>query len=120
MNDDRDADANDQQAQNEQDSLESEQSEAADDLDATHTWEPAKNVGTEEEAVLVAGFLNSYGIPAQVESLHASEFPADFGHLGEVHVMVPAERLDEARQLLAQNDAEAERTRPAEEGAEGE
>jgi hypothetical protein len=115
MSDDNDAYANDQNNQDNQNDL----NVGDDDLDATHTWEPATIVGTDEEAALVAGFLSNNGIPTQVESLHASEFPADFGRLGEVHVMVPAERLDEARQLLAQNEAEAERSRPAE-GAEGE
>ena len=74
--------------------------------DASTDWRAATIVGTDEDAALIAGFLNSNGIPAQVESLHASEFPADFGRLGEVHVMVPAERLDEALQLLAQSEAE--------------
>jgi len=65
-------------------------------------WKTAKIVGTDEEAALVAGFLQSNEIPAQVESLHVSEFPTDFA---EVHVMVPAERLAEAEELLAQSDA---------------
>lgn len=75
--------------------------------DASLGWEAVKIVGTEEDAALITGFLNSNGIEAQVESLLASEFPTDFGRLGEVHVMVPAGRLDEARQLLAQSEAEA-------------
>jgi hypothetical protein len=70
-------------------------------------WQAAKIVGTEEEGALVVGFLNSNGIEAQVESLHSSEFPADIGRLGEVHVMVPAEQLAEAQKLLAQSDADA-------------
>ena len=69
-------------------------------------WKAAKIVGTEEEATLAVGFLNSNGIEAQVESLHSSELPTDFGRLGEVHIMVPADRLDEAQQLLEQADAE--------------
>ena len=81
------------------------------DEDST-AWQAAKIVGTEEEASLVVGFLNSNGIEAQVESLHASEFPTDFGHLGEVHVMVPAEQLAEAQQLLAQSETDAA-ARPA-------
>jgi len=80
-------------------------------------WKTAKIVGTEEEASLVIGFLNNNGIEAQAESLHASELPVDFGHLGEVHVMVPAEQLAEAQQLLEKIDAET--AVPAAEG-EGE
>ncbi len=63
-------------------------------------WEIVKIVGTEEEATIVVGFLNSSGIPAEVESLLASELPADFGHLGEVRVRVPAERAAEAKEAL--------------------
>jgi len=52
----------------------------------------------------VAGFLNSSGIPAEVESLHVEELPVNVGALGEVRVMVPADRLDEARSLLEATD----------------
>jgi hypothetical protein len=75
---------------------------ADDDVDA---WKAAKIVGTEEEATLAVGFLNSNGIEAQVESLHASEFPADLGRLGEVHIMVPPDQLAEAQRLLEQAEA---------------
>jgi len=73
--------------------------------DATADWQTVEVVGTEEEAALVAGFLNNNGIEAQVESLFSSEFPTDFGALGEVHVMVRAGQLAEAQQLLAESDA---------------
>src|SRR5262249_48423856 len=46
-------------------------------------WKAAKVVGTDEDAALIVGFLNNNGIEAQAESLHASEFPTDFGPLGE-------------------------------------
>lgn len=79
-------------------------------------WQTAKIVGTEEEAALVAGFLNNNGIEAQVESLHASEFPTDFGSLGEVHIMVHSGQLAEAQRLLAESDAAAETDGGADEG----
>jgi hypothetical protein len=63
-------------------------------------WEIAKIVGTEEEASVVVGFLQSSGIPAEVESLLAQEFPVNFGDLGEVRIRVPADRLQEAQALL--------------------
>jgi DNA-binding transcriptional regulator WhiA len=80
----------------------------------TGNWETAKIVGTDEEAALVAGFLNSNGIEAEVESLHASEFPTDFGRLGEVRVKVRAASLAEAQQLLEQSETEAAAARSAE------
>ncbi len=55
-------------------------------------WEIVKIVGTEEEATVVVGFLQSSGIEAEVESLHASEFPTEVGDLATVRIRVPAER----------------------------
>jgi hypothetical protein len=63
-------------------------------------WEIVKIVGTDTEAAVLVGFLNTSGIPAEAESLHASEFPTDLGRLGEVRVRVPAERAQEALALL--------------------
>jgi hypothetical protein len=67
-------------------------------------WEIVKIVGTEEEATVVVGFLQSSGIEAVVESLHASEFPTDIGDLANVNIRVPPERADEAKALLNQRE----------------
>ena len=67
-------------------------------------WEIVKIVGTEEEATIVVGFLQSSGIESEAESLRASEFPADIGELANVNIRVPAERADEARALLNQRE----------------
>ena len=67
-------------------------------------WEIVKIVGTEEEATIVVGFLQSSGIESEVESLRASEFPADIGELANVNIRVPAERAEEARALLNQRE----------------
>jgi hypothetical protein len=67
-------------------------------------WEIIKIVGTEEEASIVVGFLQSSGIESEAESLHASEFPADIGDLANVNIRVPAERAEEARALLNQRE----------------
>jgi hypothetical protein len=67
-------------------------------------WEIIKVVGTEEEAAIVVGFLQSNGIEAVEESLHASEFPADIGDLANVNIRVPAERAEEAKALLNQRE----------------
>lgn len=68
------------------------------------SWDVVKIVGTEEEAVLVVGFLQNSGIEAAHESLLATEFPADFGRLGEVRVRVPVERAAEAMALLNERE----------------
>jgi len=63
-------------------------------------WEVVKVVGTPEEATIVVGFLNSSGIEAEAESLHASEFPTDLGELAEIRIRVPPEQAQEATDLL--------------------
>jgi hypothetical protein len=68
-------------------------------------WAIVRVVESNEEAILVAGFLDSNGIPAEVESLHVEELPVNLGGLGEVRVRVPADRLAEAQALLDASDA---------------
>lgn len=62
-------------------------------------WAIVKVVGTDEEAAVVVGFLESNGIPAEVDSLQSSEFPLG-DSVDEVRVRVPAERAGEAAALL--------------------
>jgi len=69
-------------------------------------WEIVRTVGTDEEATLIRGFLESEGIAAQVESLVFHQEPVTFGRLGEVRVRVPAAQSEEARRLLAGLDAD--------------
>lgn len=65
-------------------------------------WEIVETVGTEAEAALIAGFLESRGLSAQVESLLFHQEPVTFGRLGEVRVRVPAADAELARRLLAE------------------
>ena len=79
-------------------------------------WEIVETVGTEEEASLIAGFLEAEGIPATVESLLFHQEPVNFGTLGEVRVRVRKEDLERAVELLeAREEAPVE---PAEESEE--
>jgi hypothetical protein len=74
-------------------------------------WQTVTTVGTDEEAALVAGCLEAAGIRAEIESLLFHQEPVNFGRLGEVRVHVPAERLAEARAVLAEalpGDADGE------------
>jgi hypothetical protein len=68
-------------------------------------WAIVRTVGTDEEAELIAGYLRSCEVPAEVESLLFHQEPVTFGRLGEVRVRVPAERRTEAERLLAERDA---------------
>ena len=65
-------------------------------------WEIVETVGTEAEAALIAGFLESRGLSAQIESLLFHQEPVTFGRLGEVRVRVPAADAGLARRLLAE------------------
>jgi len=67
-------------------------------------WEIVETVGTEEEAALVAGFLEAEGIASQVESLLFHQEPATFGKLGEVRILVAAADLERARQLIEERE----------------
>jgi len=68
----------------------------------SEAWEVCDVVGTEEEAVLIAGFLRSRGMDVNLESLVFHAEPVTFGRLGEVRVLVPAAQSGEARKLLSQ------------------
>jgi hypothetical protein len=80
-------------------------------------WEVVAAVDNEEEAELMAGFLESAGVPSAVESSHSHEFPVTVGSLAVVRVEVPSDRLEEARRLLAEREAQPP---PAEEAGEAE
>ncbi len=80
-------------------------------------WVEVAAVAQEEEASLIAGLFESEDIPCEVEGPSASPWPENLGSLGLSRVMVPAERAQEARALLARR-GRAYRERPP--GDEGE
>ncbi|HSM51779.1 MAG TPA: hypothetical protein VLA75_10280 [Thermoanaerobaculia bacterium] len=67
-------------------------------------WKTVEVLGAEEEAVLVAGFLENQGIPTRTESRRFTQAPVDFGGLSEIEVQVPSDRLAEAEALLASRE----------------
>lgn len=68
-------------------------------------WEVVAAVDNEEEAELMVGYLEGAGVPSAMESSHSHGFPFTVGSLAVVRVEVPAERLEEARRLLAEREA---------------
>ena len=70
-------------------------------------WDIVETVGTEEEASLVAGFLEAEGIASQVESLLFHQEPATFGKLGEVRILVHVKDLERARRLIEERESGA-------------
>ena len=69
-------------------------------------WVPAASVGDDETATLMAGFLEAQDIPAVVEGPSTTPFPEDLGAFGMSRVMVPPDRVEEARRLLAEREQE--------------
>ncbi len=63
-------------------------------------WEIVDTVGTEQEALLIAGFLESRDVPVRIESLSFRQEPVTFGALAQVRLRVPPAYVAEARRLL--------------------
>ena len=63
-------------------------------------WIQVAAVGDDEEARLIAGFLQAQGIPSEVEGATNTAFPEDLGAFGLSRVMVPPERAEEAQRLI--------------------
>jgi len=83
-------------------------------------WVEVAGVGQDEEAQLIAGLLQSEGIPCEVEGPSMTPFPEDLGAFGSTRVMVPPERAEEARALIAGRQREFEASGGAEEDPEPE
>jgi hypothetical protein len=82
-------------------------------------WEVVSTLGTEEEASLVAGFLESRGVRTSVESLLFHQEPVNFGGMSEVRVLVPEAEAGRALELLEElpeSGGGAGETGPGEEG----
>lgn len=72
------------------------------------TWVEIASIGTEDEAALLAGFLDAEGIPAQVEDVKFNMEPINFGAMGEIRIYVPREHEQRAQQLLRERNQEYE------------
>ena len=68
-------------------------------------WVEVASVGNDDEATLIAGFLESQDISCEVEGPSGgTPWPENLGAFGMSRVMVPPERADEARRLLADRE----------------
>jgi Putative prokaryotic signal transducing protein len=68
-------------------------------------WVEVASVGNDEEATLIAGFLESQDISCEVEGPSGgTPWPENLGAFGMSRVMVPPDRADEARRLLADRE----------------
>jgi hypothetical protein len=67
-------------------------------------WVAAASVGDDDKATLMAGFLEAQGIPAVVEGPANTPFPEDLGAFGMSRIMVPPDRADEAKRMIAERE----------------
>lgn len=64
------------------------------------TWVEIASAGTEDEARLLQGFLESEGISAQIENVKFSMEPINFGTMGDIRIYVANEDEGRAQELL--------------------
>ncbi len=64
------------------------------------TWVEIASVGSDDEARLLAGFLEAEGIPSEVESLRFNMEPVNVGTMSEIRIYVGAEDEQRALALL--------------------
>jgi hypothetical protein len=70
-------------------------------------WIEVATTGQDEEASLIAGLLKSQDIPCEVEMPRGgSPWPENLGAFGMSRVLVPPQRAEEARRLLARREKE--------------
>lgn len=76
----------------------------AEDTMSEEHWEGVAPAANESEAALVAGFLQSRGIPARVVDRSFHQTPTESEDLSPIEVAVPAALADEARSELAKRE----------------
>ena len=72
-------------------------------------WVEVVAVGDDEEAEIIAGLLESESIPCEIEGPSATPWPENLGAFGASRVMVPPDRVAEARALIAEREKDAEK-----------
>ena len=72
------------------------------------TWVEIASTGSEDEAKLLQGFLETEGITAQIENVKFSMEPVTFGTMGEIRVYVSAVDEQRAQELLRSREREYE------------
>lgn len=63
-------------------------------------WEELIVTYDETEAEIIKDILEGEGIESVINSLKIRPYPVSIGRIGEIRIMVPADRLAEAKKLL--------------------
>ena len=72
------------------------------------TWVEIYSPPTEDEAVLLKGFLEAEGIPAELESLKLHVEPVNVGALSEIRLYVKAADEERSIELLRKRESDYE------------
>jgi hypothetical protein len=72
-------------------------------------WVEVENVGQDEEAEILCGFLRSEGIETVVESRKFHMEPVNFGDLTGIRILVPEKDSVHARALIERRRRDFER-----------
>jgi hypothetical protein len=83
-----------------------------DDTSNEERWEGVTAAANESEAALIAGFLESRGIPARVVDRSFHQTPTESEDLSGIEVGVPAARIAEAREELARREKAYDKAAP--------
>lgn len=82
--------------------IRSEKSEHAEETSVTGGWQLLRTVGTDIEANMIQGILETAGIPSRVEAESATRlYGITSGALGGVRIYVPAAAWEAAQAILA-------------------
>ena len=86
------------------------------DKDDPEKWVEVAQTGSVELASLIAGLLQSEGIPVEGADRPAQSWPETIGALGTNRITVPPDRAVEAKELIASREKESGRrvTEPVE------
>ncbi|MBI5789820.1 MAG: nitroreductase family protein [Candidatus Schekmanbacteria bacterium] len=77
---------------------------------ACEDWEALFETSVEEEAYILQGFLQNNEIPCVLEAAKSHIYPVNFGSMSKIRLLVPEDRLDEARGLLEKMVLETDET----------
>ncbi len=78
---------------------------AAPSDDVASGWVVLRTVGTDDEAALLAGFLENEGIESTIEPVNAHAIPETIGELSGIHILVRDEKRSEAHKLLEERES---------------
>lgn len=71
-------------------------------------WPMIFETSFEDEAYLIQGFLQNNEIPCVIEALKFREYPVNFSSLSQIRLLVPKDKLEEAKKLLVEREKEAQ------------